>query len=260
MTAMEPAGKTALITGSSRRIGACIASALAAAGANLVIHSRRENPEAEELAERCRRMGIRAETVRQDFTDTRGTEAWFGNLQSDFGPVDILVNSASSYQRRGYHELNEEHLRHSSAIHLLAPLMMMRAMAAGERPASVVNILDTRITSRDPHHADYHLAKRALFTATRDLALEYAPRMRINAVAPGIILPPPGGKPWVARTHGRHKPPENPWMPGGYRPGRTLSHPVPLYHRRNHLRRRRKAPQRRSLCPVNTSMRFTSGI
>lgn len=203
MTAMEPAGKTALITGSSRRIGACIASALAAAGANLVIHSRRENPEAEELAERCRRMGIRAETVRQDFTDTRGTEAWFGNLQSDFGPVDILVNSASSYQRRGYHELNEEHLRHSSAIHLLAPLMMMRAMAAGERPASVVNILDTRITSRDPHHADYHLAKRALFTATRDLALEYAPRMRINAVAPGIILPPPGENPgWLERMAG----------------------------------------------------------
>ena len=198
---MEPSGKTALVTGASRRIGASIASALAAAGANLLIHSRQKNPEAEELAESCRRPGIAVHTTHQDFSDCGGTELWFQAVQRNWGPVDILVNSASSYQRRGYREIDEEHLRHSAALHVMAPLIMMRGMDASGRPASIINILDTRITDRDPRHADYHLTKRALFTLTRDLAIEYAPRMRINAVAPGIILPPAGkGPEWLERT------------------------------------------------------------
>ena len=179
-----------MVTGASRRIGAAIASALAGAGANLIIHSRVRNPDADALAEGLRNSGIRTETTHHDLTRVADTESWFRKVASDFGPLDILVNSASFYETEGYHDLSEDSLRRSMALHVLSPLAMMGTMALAGRAASVVNILDSRIADGDPGHAGYHLAKRSLHTITRDLALECAPLLRINAVAPGVILPP----------------------------------------------------------------------
>ena len=73
-------------------------------------------------------------------------------------------------------------------------------MSESNQNGSVVNILDTRIADQDPSHAAYHMAKRGLFTLTRDLAIEMAPKLRINGVAPGVILPPDGkDESWIEK-------------------------------------------------------------
>ena len=77
-------------------------------------------------------------------------------------------------------------------INAWAPFVLGRALARERRGGCIVNLLDSRITDYDAEHAAYHLSKRMLATLTRMMALEFAPRVRVNAVAPGLILPPPG--------------------------------------------------------------------
>jgi NAD(P)-dependent dehydrogenase (short-subunit alcohol dehydrogenase family) len=113
-------------------------------------------------------------------------------LIKECGGIDILVNSASEYPEGDYRSLDAGTLGRSMAIHVLSPAAMIRVMHQQGTEGCAVNILDTRIADRDPNHAAYHLAKRSLYTLTRDLAAEMAPLLRVNAVAPGLILPPPG--------------------------------------------------------------------
>ena len=77
-------------------------------------------------------------------------------------------------------------------VNAISPLLIARSFAEQGCEGAIVNFLDTRITEYDNGHAAYHLSKRMLFTLTRMMALEFAPSIRVNAVAPGLILPPPG--------------------------------------------------------------------
>lgn len=193
-------GKTALITGAARRLGKSIAYVLAENGADIVLHYLKSGSEAEKLAEEIRRTGRKCLLTSHDLSDAENTENWFRNLLAESGGLDILINSASEFPECGYESMSAPELNRSMNIHVQSPLVMMRILYENAREACVVNILDTRIADRDPVHSAYHLGKRGLFTLTRDLAAEFAPKMRINAVAPGIILPPPGkDEKWIER-------------------------------------------------------------
>lgn len=145
-------------------------------------------------------MGRKAWVSGHDLADSDRTGEWFDTLSAQIGGIDILVNSASEYCEDRYDELDARKLSRSMAIHFLSPLVMMRSMYRSGREGSVVNILDTRAVDRDPLHASYHLGKNALHTATLELAAEMAPTLRINGVAPGLILPPEGqDENWLER-------------------------------------------------------------
>jgi len=77
-------------------------------------------------------------------------------------------------------------------VNALAPLVLAREFAKQGRPGDIINLLDARVTDYDQEHAAYHLSKRMLFTLTRMMALEFAPEIQVNAIAPGLVLPPPG--------------------------------------------------------------------
>ncbi|HNR34300.1 MAG TPA: SDR family oxidoreductase, partial [Candidatus Hydrogenedentes bacterium] len=77
-------------------------------------------------------------------------------------------------------------------LNALAPFLLGRCLAAQKRPGGIVNLLDARIADYDREHASYHLSKRLLFTLTRMMAVEFAPCVRVNGIAPGLILPPEG--------------------------------------------------------------------
>ena len=185
--------KTALVTGSVRRIGKAIALMLAEQGANVLIHGRRQSDEADKLISLMRKAGRRAAFVPYDLRDSDGSGQWFNQLSEKYGGVDILVNSACEYRQDSYDNLSSSGLNEAMAVQVLSPLAMMQVMKQSGCPGVVVNILDTRYCDRDRAHASYHLAKRGLHTLTRDLAMEYAPHIRVNAVAPGIILKPING-------------------------------------------------------------------
>ena len=182
-------GKTVLVTGGARRVGANIVRAFAAEEADIILHVRHSREEAAELAaslprpERCR-------ILMADFA-IPGAAA---KLFAECGRVDILVNNASMFETDELVSGNEAHDREQFEVNFWSPLALMRAFAAQELPegGAIVNLLDQEVTHRSAHGGAYALSRRALADATLELARELGPRnLRVNAVAPGPVLPPP---------------------------------------------------------------------
>ena len=183
--------KTALVTGAAKRIGAAIAYALARKGANVVLHCRNSLDEAHKLAGVLRSSyGVKAWVESVDFAvPNAGKELFERTLNATGGKLDFIVNSASAYSASSLDSLTDEDLATMMRIHVEAPLELIRGISSlNDSPKSVVNILDARIGSFDSTHAAYMLSKQSLANLTRDLALELAPRVRVNAVAPGAVL------------------------------------------------------------------------
>ena len=108
------------------------------------------------------------------------------------GHLDVLVNNASAYQRAWLCDVTEEQMRRDFEINFFAPFLLMQDFAHHCNSGNIVNLLDQRVNTVDPAAGTYALAKKALRDATETAAVEWAPDVRVNAVAPGIVLPPPG--------------------------------------------------------------------
>ena len=184
------AGRTALVTGAGKRIGRAVALALAEAGAGVVVHYGRSSREAEQTAEAIREKGVEAWTLQADLSDPAEAEGLFARAVEAAGPIELLVNGASIFPMSQLATFSVEELSRNVQINAMAPLQIGRAFAAQGREGAIVNFLDSRIMDYDEEHAAYHVSKRALFTLTRMMAREFAPTIRVNAVAPGLILPP----------------------------------------------------------------------
>ena len=184
------AGRTALVTGAGKRIGRAVALALAEAGAGVVVHYGRSSREAEQTAEAIREKGVEAWTLQADLSDPAEAEGLFARAVEAAGPIELLVNGASIFPMSQLATFSVEDLSRNVQINAMAPLQIGRAFAAQGREGAIVNFLDSRIMDYDEEHAAYHVSKRALFTLTRMMAREFAPTIRVNAVAPGLILPP----------------------------------------------------------------------
>jgi len=182
-------GKTALITGAAKRIGRALALALARNGVRIVVHYSHSEPEAATLCREIEGIGVSAWPVKGDLGDPAQTETVFEEAVRKAGPIDILINNASIFDVETIWQMTDESLCRNMRIHTTAPLILSRNLARQERAGHIINLLDTRVVSYDKDHAAYHISKRALLTLTRILALELAPRIAVNAVAPGLILP-----------------------------------------------------------------------
>lgn len=180
----------ALITGGGRRIGAAIARVLARAGYAVMLHTRTRAP-AERLAAEIEQAGGRARVILGDLADA---EALRGVIPAAaaFGPLTLLVNNAGEFEPDEIATLTREGFERAIAVNLAAPLFLTQAFAA-QAPAgsSIVNVLDQRVLKPTPRFLSYTLSKSALHTATTTLAQALAPRLRVNAVAPGPTLPSP---------------------------------------------------------------------
>lgn len=186
------AGKTALVTGAAHRLGREVAEFLAEAGAHVVIHYRGSRKAAQDAAARIEEHGVRAYTIGADLSRRVEAEALLARATERAGPIDLLVNNAAVFPNDGFADFDWERLEEHLQINTWAPLTLIRAFAAQRRPGTVINLLDTRVTSYDPTHFSYGLSKHLLRTLTAQLALELAPSVRVNGVAPGLVLPPPG--------------------------------------------------------------------
>jgi len=197
-------GKTALITGGAKRIGAACALALAGAGANIVLHYHLSFEEAEKTADTIRSLGVKVVTLKADLESEEETRELFREALELAGGIDILVNSASIFPDSTVETFAWTELEQNLKVNTWAPLLLSRLFAAQKRFSglndppeadtlgNIVNFLDTRITDNDRNHAAYALSKRNLFTLTRMLSAFCAPAIKVNAIAPGLILPPPG--------------------------------------------------------------------
>ena len=186
-------GRTALVTGAAKRLGRAIALGLAAEGADVVVHYRASADEAEEVCDEIAALGVKAWTVQADL----GVEDEVANLVARAvelaGPLRILVNNASIFEPNAPADARADQEQRHLAVNARAPLELTRRFAAQEIASGhMVNLLDTRLRGGDPEHAAYILSKRALEDLTRMTALEFAPLIAVNAVAPGLVLPEVG--------------------------------------------------------------------
>ena len=184
--------KVALVTGSGTRLGREIALALAEEGIDTVIHFNSSRKEAMETAELVRKKGREAWLIRADLGNPKGARTLFQKAWEKTKGIDFIVNSAAIYPATRITQLGWEEFIETTAINAFSPLVLTRELGKTRKRGAVVNILDARITDLDCKHSGYFLSKRLLYDMTRLSALEFAPRLRVNAVAPGIILPPRG--------------------------------------------------------------------
>jgi NAD(P)-dependent dehydrogenase (short-subunit alcohol dehydrogenase family) len=189
------AGKVALVTGGAIRVGRAIVLALAEAGCEVVIHYGSSAGPAEETAAEAAAIGVQVHTMRADLARQDDTEALVPAAVRAAGRIDILVNNAAIFEEGGLAEANAPQWERELAINLRAPFFLsqafVRQLPAG-REGQIVNITDARVLRAGSDHLIYRLTKSGLVTLTRALALELAPQVRVNAVALGAILPPPG--------------------------------------------------------------------
>jgi NAD(P)-dependent dehydrogenase (short-subunit alcohol dehydrogenase family) len=185
-------GKTAIVTGAAKRIGRAIALALADSGANVVIHYRSSQGEAQELLGEIKAKGVGAWLLPADFEKPEETSSLFERALAAAGPVELLVNSASIFPKESFSELSFESIVTNARVNAWAPYLLGREMRRLVGSGSIVNIIDSRIKGEDWTHTGYILSKHVLDVLTRMMAVEYAPYIRVNGVGPGLILPPPG--------------------------------------------------------------------
>jgi len=184
---MKLKGKVALVTGGAVRIGAAICRALAAEGARVVVHCRRSKSEAVALAKE-----IGGLVVQSDLNSETACERLMKQAVRGAGRLDILVNNAAVFHKDSLRTVSGQKLLDEFWPNLFAPILLMRTFAAQARRGKIVNLLDRRIASLDASSVAYVLAKKALAEATRMAALDLAPGITVNGVAPGAILPPRG--------------------------------------------------------------------
>ena len=187
----QGAPRTALITGGARRIGAAIARALAREGYAIVLHANRSRDAAERLVREINDKGARAGVVLADLADETAV-AGLVPAAAAFGPLSLLVNNAGEFEPDDIMTLEHARFARTVAVNLTAPLFLTQAFAA-QAPdgASIVNVVDQRVLKPTPRFFSYTLSKNALHAATTTMAQALAPRLRVNAVAPGPTLPSP---------------------------------------------------------------------
>ena len=182
---MQLDGKTVLVTGAARRVGRAIAEELAHVGARVVVHHSSSDDEAAEVARGLPNSVV----VKADLRDPAAPARMVDEAVAKTGRLDLLVNSAAGYARTPLDTLSDEDWDAMLALNLSAPMRLMRAgVRAGV--TSIVNIVDIAAWQPWPNYLAYSTAKAGLLHLTRCLAVELAPRVRVNAVAPGTVAFP----------------------------------------------------------------------
>jgi NAD(P)-dependent dehydrogenase (short-subunit alcohol dehydrogenase family) len=182
--------KVALVTGGAKRVGAAIVRRLAAEGYAVVIHCNASRQEAEALS---REIGPdRAAVVAADLADPAAVAGLIANAAQPFGPPTLLVNNASVFLTDTLATIDVPTWNRQFSVNIRAPSVLAKDFAAllpAAEEGAIVNIVDQRVLKLTPQHYSYTLSKAALHAATTTMAQALAPRIRVNAVGPGPVLP-----------------------------------------------------------------------
>ena len=190
-------GKTALITGGAKRLGAAIARRLHAAGAAVLIHYRDSEADAAKLEAELNGLRSRsAAKVKAELLAPIAPRALVSAALDAFGRLDLLVNNASSFFPVTVGEIEPSHWEELVGSNLRAPLFISQQAAPelAKREGAIVNVVDIHAERPLKGYPVYSIAKAGLAALTRSLALELAPRVRVNGVSPGTIAWPDDGQ------------------------------------------------------------------
>lgn len=179
----------ALVTGGAIRLGRAIALALAGAGYDIVLHYGRSAEAAETTAAEIRALGVQCHPAPLDLADVEAIPAYLAAVHAAMPNLRVLVNSASAYTQAPIAKTTAAIFDQQFNVNLRAPFFLTQAFAEQVEQGHVINIIDNKIAFNQYEYAAYLLAKKTLVEFTRMAALEFAPRIAVNGVAPGVVLP-----------------------------------------------------------------------
>jgi NAD(P)-dependent dehydrogenase (short-subunit alcohol dehydrogenase family) len=185
----------ALVTGAARRLGRAIALDLASAGWDVAVHYRESADDAAELVERIGRLGRRAVALQCDLAEEAACERLLPAATDALGPVTLLVNNAALFDFDLPETATRARWDAHMDVNLRAPLVLARVFAGllpADASGNIVNMIDSRVLNLTPNYTSYSVSKAGLWVLTRMLALNLAPRIRVNAIGPGLALRDPG--------------------------------------------------------------------
>lgn len=184
--------RAALVTGAAQRLGAAIAVALAESGFAIALHYRGSREAAERTAGAIRETGRSVVLLQADLADETQAGGLFAAAEHALGPIGVLINNASSFERDEWDTVTREswdaHMEPNLRAAFVLSQTFARALPA-EAEGAIINMLDQRVWSITPHFVSYTVSKFALWGLTQALALALAPRIRVNGIGPGPALP-----------------------------------------------------------------------
>jgi NAD(P)-dependent dehydrogenase (short-subunit alcohol dehydrogenase family) len=192
---MSARAGAALVTGAARRIGRALALDLAAQGYDVAVHHRSSAADAQAVVAEIAAQGRRAVALAADLADEDAAARLPGTAAAALGPLTVLVNNAAVFGYDRPETADAASWQRHMAVNLRAPLVLTQALLAGlpeGAGANVVSLIDERVLNLSPHYTSYTVSKAGLWVLTQHLASALAPRVRVNAIAPGPVLPHAG--------------------------------------------------------------------
>jgi NAD(P)-dependent dehydrogenase (short-subunit alcohol dehydrogenase family) len=184
--------RAALVTGGAQRIGRAIALALAEAGFDVAVHCHSSRAGCAATCADITRLGRRATLLQADLAEEAQTAAVLPQAVAALGPIGVLVNNASRFERDEWHDATRASWDAHLEPNLRAPFVLMQHFARllpDNAQGAIINMLDERVWSLTPHFVSYTVSKAALWALTQSMALALAPRIRVNGIGPGPSLP-----------------------------------------------------------------------
>lgn len=182
--------KAALITAGANRIGKAMAIRLAKLGYHIILHYNRSKENALKTKNEIEVLGNGCTTVQIDFSDPQKAITLFDDFDQKLD-IQIVVNNASDFSKSNFETADNQLLFHHFNITFVSAYKLTKLFAQKKQHGLIVNLLDTKVQYNNTEHLDYLLAKKTLYAFTKIAAKELGPNFRVNAIAPGIILPPP---------------------------------------------------------------------
>ncbi|MAT50236.1 MAG: short-chain dehydrogenase [Porticoccaceae bacterium] len=181
--------QAALVTGGAIRVGRHFAETLAQLGYDVAIHYNSSARPAEEAAREIRKLGVECEIFPCDFLSGNDPSPLIERVATRFPGLSVLINCASIYNAAPTTETSLAMLQQEFMVNFFTPFLLSGAFARLVEQGNIINILDNKIAFQQFHYQAYLLAKKALAEFTRMAAMEFAPRIRVNGIAPGVIMP-----------------------------------------------------------------------
>ena len=182
----------AIVTGGAIRLGRAISLENDKKGYDVAIIYHSSSDEAEKTASEIHKLEVHCELFQADLRQVDTLPALFSHIIEKLPNLRVLINNASHFKSGPISKTDDAFLQEMFAIHLNAPFALTREFARHGCKGNIINLLDTKITANDYDYAAYYLAKKALAEFTKMAALEFAPDIRVNAVAPGPTIPTAG--------------------------------------------------------------------
>ena len=182
--------KNVFITGGAKRIGACIAEHLARMNCNIIIHYNKSESAAQTLSKKLKSNGKNVHCVKANLTNTKEIKLAFEKAVKKFGYIDCLINNASTFEYDNLKSLDYKSWQKHISANLTAPMILSKLFNyhLNKKKGDIINIIDQRVLNLTPHFLSYTISKSGLWTLTQTLALELAPKIKVNAIGPGPVI------------------------------------------------------------------------